>query len=227
MNFIVGLKSYDKNDVLYLGEGREGESYLVDGLVVKKLFPFPSKLYLQEEDVERLKGLKTMILEHPITIAMDEKNHYIGPVSTYIRSNGYYNFSNLKSTDFIKNITLMQKDCKVYAKNHYLIADLQYEDTIFDQNGNFHLVDSGSYTYKPNIAEKILEQENLNELDNYLLEEVIDYLLTKKNISKKKKDLIKDNIKEEARNYDNISEYLCEAVKEYNTLNEYIGKIRK
>ena len=107
------------------------------------------------------------------------------------------------------------------------MADLQYEDTIFDQNGNFHLVDSGSYTYKPNIAEKILEQENLNELDNYLLEEVIDYLLTKKNISKKKKDLIKDNIKEEARNYDNISEYLCEAVKEYNTLNEYIGKIRK
>ena len=74
MNFIVGPKRYDKNDALYLGEGREGESYLVEGLVVKKLFPFPSKLYLQEEDVKRLKDLKTTILDHPVTIATDEKN---------------------------------------------------------------------------------------------------------------------------------------------------------
>lgn len=121
----------------------------------------------------------------------------------------------------------MVEDSKVYAANNYLIGDLQYDDTIFDENGNFHLIDSGSYDYKPNMNPKELEKINLEEIDYYLLEEVINNLLIKKKIGSKKREIIKRRILEEAKNYESLSEYLKNELSKVTTVSEYIGHIRK
>lgn len=227
MRIRIDGKEYNEEESAYLGEGKEGESYKIGNKVVKLLYNYPKKLYLNKDDVERLKNIKVKVLEHPITSATDDNGTYLGPVSTYVRHCGYYDFDNLKSEKFIQNIDSMVEDSKVYAANNYLIGDLQYDDTIFDENGNFHLIDSGSYDYKPNMDSKELEKINLEEIDYYLLEEVINNLLIKKKIGSKKREIIKRRILEEAKNYESLSEYLKNELSKVTTVSEYIGHIRK
>lgn len=227
MRIRIDGKEYNEEESAYLGEGKEGESYKIGNKVVKLLYNYPKKLYLNKDDVERLKNIKVKVLEHPITSATDDNGNYLGPVSTYVINSGYYNFDNLKSEKFIQNIDSMIGDSKAYAANNYLIGDLQYDDTIFDENGNFHLIDSGSYDYKPNMDPRELEKINLEEIDYYLLEEVINNLLIKKKIGSRKREIIKRRILEEAKNYESLSEYLKNELSKVTTVSEYIGHIRK
>ncbi len=226
MKLEINNKIYDLNDFYYLGEGKEGESYKFSNKVVKILDKYPKKIYLTEDDVLRLKDLKTEVLDHPIDSAK-ENDTYLGPVSPYISSSGYYNFTTISSKDFINTIDKMLSDSKKYALINYMISDLQYEDSIFDQKGNLHLVDSGSYSYEPNLDYKELEKINKREIDTYLLEEVIDNLLRLRKVDSKKREIIKESLRENALEYDGISEFLKEEVANYSSLNDYVGKLRK
>lgn len=145
MRVKLGKDIIDLEEKNYLDEGKEGISYLFDGRVFKILHRYPIKISLSASDVERLKNISVSVLEHPVDSSYDEKGDYLGPVSTFIEGNGYYSIFNLTSQKLEESINLMIKDCKKYAENNYLIGDLQYNDTIFDKNGDLHLVDSGSY----------------------------------------------------------------------------------
>ena len=227
MRVKLGKDIIDLEEKSYLDEGKEGISYLFNGKVFKILHSYPLKISLNASDVERLKNISVSVLEHPIDSFYNEQGDYLGPVSTFIEGTGYYSIFNLTSKKLEENINLMINDCKKYAENNYLIGDLQYNDTIFDKNGGLHLVDSGSYVYKPNMDKSCIEHLNINEVDNYLLNEIIDRLLLKKGISKKKRDIIKNKILDEADSYGGVSFYLKEVIADFSTVDEYINKIRK
>ena len=227
MKIIINNDIYDIKQGIYLGEGKEGESYKFSSLVVKILDKIPRKLYLSNLDVLRLKDIETEVLDHPIDVANSLSGDYIGPVSKYIKSSGYYDFSNIKSIEFVNIINKMKSDASKYALKGYMIGDLQYEDSIFDNAGNLHLVDSGTYQYKPNLSFDYLNRENSKEIDNYLLDEVIDSLLIKKHVSKKKREIIKNELREEAANYDNVFDVLKDEIVNYDTLSDYVGSLKK
>ena len=227
MKIVINDKIYNKENGIYLGEGKEGECYKFSSLVVKVLDKFPRKIFLDENDVRRLKDIETKILDHPIESAYTVSLDYVGPVSKYVDSSGYYSFLNIKSIDFIKIIEDMCSDVCKYALKGYMIGDLQYEDSIFDSNGNLHLVDSGTYQYKPNLDVNYLINVNKKEIDDYLVEQVIDNLLIKKHVSKKKREIIKNELREEAINYDNVFELLKDEVKNYETFGDYVGSLKK
>ncbi len=121
----------------------------------------------------------------------------------------------------------MQSDARKYALKGYRIGDLQYDDSIFDDSGNLHLIDSGTYQYKPDLDFNYLKDENNKEIDDYLLDEVIDSLLIKKNVSKKKREIIKNRIREEASNYDTIFDMLKDEIMCYDTLDDYVSNLKK
>mgnify|MGYP005793316487 CR=1 FL=1 len=73
-----------------------------------------------------------------------------------LKSEIYHQKSNLKyynrryNCHIEKKIKIIEDMCSdvcKYALKGYMIGDLQYEDSIFDSNGNLHLVDSGTYQY--------------------------------------------------------------------------------
>ena len=227
MKVRVNDELVDVNNDDYLSEGMEGTCYKVGKQVIKILHKYPKKIYLNEEDINRLKNISVRVLEHPIDSAIDNDGRYLGPVSNYIRGSGYYDFSNLDSEQFIENVDFMIRDGKTYAENMYLIADLQYDDTIFDKDGNWHLIDSGSYSYMPNMRVSQLERLNLEEIDNYLLEEVIDNLLIKKGISKKRREIIKKQILKDSEMYESVSLYLKEEMKKHSSVSEFVREIKK
>lgn len=227
MQIKIDNNIYDLDDGIYLGESREGVSYRFSSKVVKVIDEYPSKIYLKDADVSRLKNLDTKILDHPVAIATTVDGKYVGPVSNYVKGSGYYDFSSIKSLDFANIIKDLLADSKKYSSVKYLIGDLQYNDSIFDSSGKLHLVDSGSYMYEPNLDEGYLERENKREIDEYLLEEVIDYLLIKKGFGKKKRDIIKNKLREDSIDYGSISDMLVREVVLYDNLDEYVGSLKK
>lgn len=227
MKIVIDNEIFDKSEGIYLGEGKEGESYKFSSLVVKVLDNFPRKIYLTGSDVLRLKDIDTEVLEHPIDVANNLSGDYVGPVSRYINGSGYYSFSNIKSIDFINIIEKMQSDASKYALIGYRIGDLQYSDSVFDNEGKLHLIDSGSYQYSPSLDYDYLNRENCKEIEDYLVDEVIDNLLIKKNVSKRRREIIKNRIREDASNYDTIFDMLKEEVTSYDTLDDYVGNLKK
>lgn len=171
--------SDDDLDSMYLGEGIEGTTYLLQNDMEKFAFKihdeFPDKQYLSEQDCNDLTKISTSRIILPKKLIYDEDGKYIGYTKDYIEVKKF-NLRKITVGDVIREFNLLEDDCQILCDNDVEIMDLQIDNTILSDG--IYLCDPGSFVIRRSgIHKRFLKSFNWETMRDYEYNDIFKRVL--------------------------------------------------
>lgn len=225
MEYLVGDKKvrynpYHMKKDIKLGEGKEGEVYLVKDKAIKFYKPYCQKKRLTKEEVVFLSAILTKRILMPADIILNKRRQLEGYSTLYIENLGLSNLLELQSSILKEEFSILKEDVVLLSDYLVLLEDLLLENISFHQG--IYVVDPGSFTFSElDVAEVYgLNMEVVNEfLILQLLATAAFYLTKKRELSRKVTQSIFHDY--QVKEYPDLIEYLIDDIQEEN-LKEYI-----
>ena len=166
----------------FLGEGKEGTTYIWNDKVLKIYKPYSSISRLNEKEAIYLSKIPTKRILLPIDLIYDENHNFIGYTTKFIRN---YNRSTIKRLAISKikeELEIIKEDIFLLSEKNISLEDFKLDNFAYD--GKFYMIDPGTYKIVDYDKKKVY-LENIKLYSDFFLREV---LFTIVNLTKKEKN---------------------------------------
>lgn len=213
---------FEKDADNYLNEGCEAEVYIYKDLVLKFYKERSIKTGIDKEMVEYLKLIKTKRYLLPIASITNEISKFLGYATKFMQH--YQTMYSMAFMKFVDELKLLEEDTLLLSENKVDIDDLTYNNTIY--NGSLYITDPGSFILDP--KSESLSASNLQKLNTYIVEELLENSLSKP-LSRNKKIEIAKDIKQKLASspYQFMSDFLQNEVKKSKNVRDCTKRLIK
>ncbi len=225
MEYLVGDKKvrynpYHMKKDIKLGEGKEGEVYLVKDKAVKFYKPYCQKRRLTKEEALFLSAISTKRVLMPMDILLNKRRQLKGYSTIYIENLGLGNLLELRSSILKEEFSILKEDIVLLSDSLVLLEDFMLENISFHQG--IYVIDPGSFTLSE-VDSTAVYGLNMEVVNEFLILELLAaatfHLTKKRELSQKVTQGIFHDYQE--KEYSDLIEYLIDDIQEEN-LKEYI-----
>ena len=216
------------------GKGSEGQVYKIGDTLYKIYYPGALKeSYGNKESHHKyLMPIQTKQIILPTHPIYTQDGNYVGYTTPVISGNQKKKtgITQIPSTEFIKNLQVLENDFDILTQNYVLAADVSTVNYIFNsENNTMNIIDPGRYRHHTLERKENYQIQNDAQLRNLIfLLLYLDFIEYKPVGSKRKEQELKDLINRKLKlSNQKLSSFFKDELKPFETVDEYAKSLKK
>lgn len=174
----------------YINEGKEGKVYVYKNLAIKIYSDyFKYRKMLNEEDILKMKKIKTNRILLPKELILNEKKELVGYATDFKVEALKTRIGLLNMKEFLEETKMIKEDIYNLSENNIRFEDLNKGSLLMTQS-NIFITDPGAFEFSKSIDTEPIIKYNINQINYFFIHMVLcEYLkLTKKEQEELKKE---------------------------------------